>query len=100
MQHLRSHAIDDPERHLCSILRRINVRAERPLAERRIDDLHDGFGNRAHIGVLGHDSGEGLLNSLAITFIRPCFVFGEAGLVGRHAGMREMVRALRKRAEL
>src|SRR5713101_9176913 len=98
MEHLRPNAIDHPECHLGPVLGRINMYAERPLAERCIYNLDDGCRDSVKVRVLGHDSGEGVLNLLAITFIWPCLVFGEASLVGRHAGMREVVGALGKRA--
>jgi hypothetical protein len=94
MEHLRPNAIDYPKCYLGSVLGGIDVSAKRALAEWRIHNLYDGFRDQANVGVVGHDGGEGLLDFLAITFIGSCFVLGEAGLVGRHAGMREVVGAL------
>ena len=74
MEHLRPNAVDDSEGYLGSVLRRIDVHSKRALAKWRIDNLRDGFSNGANVGVVGHDSGEGLLDFLAIPFIRSCFV--------------------------
>ena len=94
MEHLRPNAIDHSEGHLGPVLGRINMDAKRPLAKWSINDLDDGLPDSTYVGVVGHDSCEGFLDFLAISFIRACFILGEAGLVGRHAGMREVVRAL------
>ena len=39
MQHLRPDVVDDAKGYLGSVLRRIDVHAKRPLAERRVNDL-------------------------------------------------------------
>ena len=78
MEHLRSETIDHGESNLGSVLRRIDMNAEGPLSKRRINDLNDGCSDRAHIGVIGYDGCEGFLNLLAITFIWPCLVLGQA----------------------
>jgi hypothetical protein len=70
MQHLRPNAIDDPERYLGSVLRRIDMQTEGSFAERRFNNLHDGFRDRANISILRHESGECLLDFLAITFYK------------------------------
>src|SRR5437879_5579426 len=71
MEHLRPNPVDDSEGYLGPVLGRINMYAERPLAERSIYNLDDGCRDGANVGVLGHDSGEGLLDFLFITFIWP-----------------------------
>ena len=98
MKHLRPNAIDYPERYLGSVLGRINVHAKRALAEWRIHNLDDGFRDSANVGVVGHDSGERLLNFLTVTFIGSCFVLRFSLLGGGHAGMREVVGAFGKGA--
>src|SRR3982074_2794461 len=98
VEHLRSNAVDDSEGYLGSVLRRIDVHTKRALAKGRVDNLRDGFRNRANVGVVGHDSGEGLLDFLAVAFIRPCFVLCKTLFVGGPAGMREVVGALGKRS--
>jgi hypothetical protein len=80
MQHLGAHAVDDGERDLGAVLRRIDVDAERALAERRVNDTDDCFGDLTGIGVRRNDSGKGFLDFLAITFVRPRFVLGGAVL--------------------
>src|SRR5260370_28432471 len=74
VEHLRPNAVDDSEGYLGSVLRRIDVHAKRAFAKWRIDNLRDGLRNRTNLGVIGHDSGEGLLDFLAIAFIMSCFV--------------------------
>src|SRR5262245_11223298 len=69
MEHLCPKAINHAERHLGSILGRIDVNTERALAERGIDDLYDSCRDRVHIRVIGHDGRESFLNLLAISFI-------------------------------
>jgi hypothetical protein len=96
MEHLRPDAVNNCEGYLGSVLSRIGMHAEGSFAKGRVNNLHDGFRDRANVGVLGHDCGEGFLDLLAITFIWPGFVFGEAVLVREHAGMREVVRAFRE----
>ena len=98
MEHLRPNAIDDSEGYLGSILRGVDMYAKRALAEGRIDNLDDGFRDSANVGVVGHDGGEGLLDSLAITFIWSRFVLRQARLIGRRPGMREVVGAFGERA--
>jgi hypothetical protein len=46
-QHLRAHAVDHGERDLGAVLRRIDVDPEWPLAERRVRDRDDCFGDFA-----------------------------------------------------
>jgi hypothetical protein len=70
MEHFRPNPIDYPERYLGSVLGGINVHAKRALAEWRIHNLDDGCRDSANVSVVGHDSGEGLLNFLAITLYR------------------------------
>ena len=48
VEHLRPNAVDDSEGYLGSVLRRIDVHPKRALAEWRIDNLRDGFRNRAN----------------------------------------------------
>jgi hypothetical protein len=98
VEHLSPNAVDHSEGHLGSVLRRIDVHPKRALAEWRIDNLHDGFRNRANVSIVGHDRGEGLLDFLTVAFIRSCFVLRQTRFVGRHAGMGEVVGAPGKRS--
>jgi hypothetical protein len=98
MQHLCPHPVDDGEGNLGPVLRRIDVNAERTFAEGRVHDLHDCFCNCTRIGIFWNDGGKGLLDFLPVSFIRPCFVFAGALLVGRRSRMREVVGAAGERA--
>ena len=69
VEHLRPNAVDDSEGYLGSVLRRIDVHTKRPLPERQIHNPDGRFRDSLNVGGLGHDSGEGLLNFPAITFI-------------------------------
>ena len=74
VKHLRAKSVDDSKGDLGPILRRIDMHAKRALAEWRVDYLNDGLRDRADIGVVGHDSSESLLDSLAVTFIGSFFI--------------------------
>jgi hypothetical protein len=98
VQHLVPNSIHHPEHHVGSVVRWIDMHSKRSFAERSIDNLRDGFRNRPNIGIVGHDSGESLLDFLAIAFIKSCFVLRQTLFVGGSAGMREVVGSLGKRS--
>ena len=52
MQHFRARAIKHSEADVGTVLRRIDVHAERARAEGRGDHVDDGVGDRAHVGVV------------------------------------------------
>lgn len=77
MQHLGPQAVEDAEADARSVLGRVDVYAEQPFAERRVDHLYDGIGNRGHVCIGRHDLGEGLLHLLAQSRVGPGLVLGD-----------------------
>jgi Caspase domain len=82
---LAAHAVGHDVDDLSAVLRRINVGAERPLAERRIHDPDDPAGDFGRVGVGGLQSGKTFQRLLGNPGIGACFVFRHARLVGRLA---------------
>lgn len=52
-----------PPNATCAPCCLIDVHTKRPLAEWSINDLDDGLRDSTYMGVVGHDSGEGFLDS-------------------------------------
>ena len=93
MQHLRPHPVNDTERGLGPVLRRIDVDPEWAFAEGRVNGFNDGFRHRTRIRVGWNDGSKGFLDFLPIIPVRPRLILGCALRVGRRAGMREVVGA-------
>ena len=85
VQHLGANAIEHGKADIGAVLRGIDVNAERPLSKRGVDDVHDGLGNGAGVGIGRNDRRKGLLDLLAKAAIRPRFVFRGPPGVGRSA---------------
>jgi hypothetical protein len=59
-EHLRPNTVGHAVDNLAAILRRIDVRTERPLAEGHVDHFDDRLGDGADIGIGGFERGEAL----------------------------------------
>ncbi len=91
MQHLGAESVGHGEADVRAVLGRVEVDAERALAEGRRDDVDDHVGDDARLGVVRYDLAERLQNLLAEILVRPGLVFGGAGGVCGAARMGEMV---------
>ena len=65
VQHFRAEPVEHGEADIGAVLARIDMDPERPHAERRVDEVDDGVGDAADVGILRNDRGEGLLNLVA-----------------------------------
>ena len=93
MQHLRANAVEHGEADIGAILGRVDVDAERPLTERRADDIDDRLGDEPDIGILRHDRRKRLLHLLAKALLGTGLVFRRARRIGGAAGMGEVIGA-------
>ena len=93
VQHLVAHAVDHREGHRGAVLGRIDMDAERALAEGHVDQVGDGDGHGGWIGVRRGDAAEGGADLLGEARRRAGGVLGEAIEIGRAAGMGEVVGA-------
>src|ERR1700730_7736960 len=85
-------AVDD----LRTVLRRIDMGAERTGAERSRDDIDDGNGNRCRIRVGGFEGSQALQRLIGYPGVRTVVIFSDARRIGGRPRMGEMVGALRK----
>jgi hypothetical protein len=93
MQQFYTHAVHDRKCHVRTVLRRIDMYAERAFAKRGVHDSNDCVRHRARIRLRGNNGGKGFLDFLSIAFVGTRFILGCAPLVGERAGMREVVGA-------
>src|SRR5207302_5823998 len=97
VQHLSADPVHDCEGYVGSVLRRIDMNAKWTLAEGRVHDSNDRFGDLARVRIGRNNRGKGFLNFLPIALVRAGVVFSGTGFVRGSAGMREMGRASGKR---
>ena len=73
-EHFRADTVGDAVDNFGAVLRRIDVRAERPLAEGHADHADDRFGDGPCIGVGGLKRGETLQRLIRQARIRPLII--------------------------
>ena len=95
-EHFRADAVGYAVDDFRAVLRWIDMGAERPLAEGRIDHLDDRFGDGPCIGVGGLKRGETLHRQIRQPCIRSVIILRGARRIGRQTGMRKVVGALGK----
>ena len=88
MQHFRTHAVHYRKCHLRSVLRWIDMYAERAFAKRGVHDFNDCVRHHARIRMRWNNGGKGFLDFLSIAFVGTRFILGYALLVGGRAGTR------------
>jgi hypothetical protein len=92
-QELGADSIGNHVHHLAAVLRRIHVHAERPAPEGTADDVHHGSGDGGDIGIGRFAGGEAGKDFVGETCGGPSVVLGHARVIGRRAGMREVMGA-------
>jgi hypothetical protein len=92
-RHFGADAVNDREGDVGAVLAKVNMDAEGSLAERRVDDPHDGLGDLGGIGVRRHNFGKGLLYLLAEAGVWTGLILGDPRFVGRSARVGKVVGA-------
>ncbi len=80
-EHFCADAVGDAVDDFRAVLRRIDMHAERPLAERHADHPNDRFGNIARVSVGGLKRGEALQRLIRQARIRPVVILRGTRLV-------------------
>jgi len=64
MQHFCTHAVHYRKCHVCPVLRRIDMYAERAFAKRGVHDLNDCVRHRTRVRIRRNNGGKGFLDFL------------------------------------